>query len=450
MHKSAQLRTSPPGPQDEIDLGSTEDSLDRMLRYFREYGDVYRVYSPGRRSHTWVISHPDDVKRVLVTNHRNYTKGVGLDRVRILLGNGIMVSEGEFWRRQRLMIQPAFHRRVVERFAGVVRDANMARLEHWDRVAAAGERLNITTEMSELTLEIVLRAIFGADLATLTDRHGDNPFAVVTREPARNLQFAFRFRSLAGLVADIVRRRRDGAESGHFDFLAMLMAARDADTGEAMSERELTDEVLTLIVAGHETTASGLNWTWYLVARHPEAAARLRAEAEARGELADFSLKSLESLEFTQQVIHEALRLYPPGWLITRRSIGADRLGGYELPPGTDVFLSPYVIHRHPAYWEEPERFLPARFTAAAAERRPRYAYIPFVAGPRHCIGETFALYEMAMHVCMAARRFEFAYVDAGPVAVEAQINLRTARDLHFRLTRLEHVEPRSSTSATR
>ena len=431
MDTNAAARSLPPLVSDAVDLGSTEDSLERMMRYFREYGDLYRVYSPGRGSDTWVIADPIDVKRVLVTRHRNYTKGIGLDRVRILLGNGIMVSEGEFWRRQRLMIQPAFHRRVIERFAAMVHAANKRRCAVWERAAAAGTPLDLTTELSELTLEIVLRAIFGADYERMQAQYGDNPFAVVTREPARNLAFAFRFRALSRIVLDIARRRQLEQEAGHFDFLAMLMSARDADSGAPMSERQLVDEILTLVVAGHETTASALNWTWYLLSQHPEAEARLHAEVESVGVLSEPGLERTEQLTYTQQVIQEALRLYPPGWLITRRSIEADELGGYPLAPGTDVLLSPYVIHRHPRYWQEPETFLPERF-AAGDSTRPRYAYIPFVAGPRHCIGETFAMYEMAVHLYTAARRFRLRYVDDGPIGLEAQINLRTTRNLRF------------------
>lgn len=436
MNSSIENTPVPPGPTDHVDLGDTEDSLERMVRYFAEFGDTYRIYAPRRKSYTWVITHPDDIKRVLVNNHRNYTKGIGLDRVRILLGNGIMVSEGEFWRRQRRMIQPAFHRKVIARFADLIAQSNRKLLARWEEKAKGTAPINITTEMSELTLDIVLRAIFGRDLDHMTDAGGDNPFAVVTREPARNLQFAFRFRSLSKVIAQIVQRRRAAPEEENFDFLAMLMAARDPDTEQPMSDKELIDEILTLVVAGHETTASALNWTWYLLARHPEAEEKLHGELATADKVDTPGLQMLESLTYTQQIINEALRLYPPGWLITRRSIEADRLGGFDLPAGTDVLLSPYVIHRQPRYWQDPERFWPERFTAEAEAARPRYAYIPFVAGPRHCVGESFALYEMAAHLYTAARRFRLRLAPENklPVEMEAQINLRTRHDLYMTL----------------
>ncbi|HTV79391.1 MAG TPA: cytochrome P450 [Steroidobacteraceae bacterium] len=424
----------PPLADLQFDIGATEDSLDRMVELFARYGDVYRVFAPGRKSHTWVINHPDDVKRVLVGNHRNYTKGPGLDRVKILLGNGIMTSEGDFWRRQRSMMQPLFHRRVVTGFNELIDAANSRFLEKWAAQAARGELVNLTEDMSELTLEIVLGSIFGRDLATLTRQPGGNPFEVVTRETARDLKFAYRFRSLAKLVSSLMARRR-AEPAEHFDYLSMLMNARDKD-GDPMTERALIDEVMTLVVAGHETTASGLNWAWYLLARHPEADARMHAEIEAAPELAAPGLGPMEQLTYTQNVINEALRLYPPGWLLSRRSIEADVLCGYEIPAGTDVLLSPYLLHRHPQYWKEPDAFRPERFDAEHESERPRFAYIPFAAGPRHCIGESLALYEMLVHLYKVARHYRLALASDEPITLEAQINLRTRKPLVMRLER--------------
>ena len=435
MTASPLAREHPPEPDSQFDIGSTEDSLERMSELFARYGDIYRVYAPGRKSYTYVIHHPDDVKRVLVSNHKNYTKGVGLDRVKILLGNGIMTSEGEFWRRQRYMMQPMFHRRVITEFARVIDEANDRFIARWEAQAERGESVNVTDDMSALTLDIVLRAVFGRDLDRLSQESGGNPFAVVTREPARNLQFAYKFRSLGKVVAALMRRRASEAEE-HVDFLAMLMSARDKDTGDAMSERELIDEVMTLVVAGHETTASALNWTWYLLALHPQVESRLHAEIDAAPISAAPSLARMEALPYTQQVVNEALRLYPPGWLLSRRALGADVLAGFEIPAGADVLLSPYLLHRHPRFWPEPDAFKPERFASENEAARPRFAYMPFAAGPRHCIGETFALYEMLMHLYKVARRYRLTYLPAEPVELEAQINLRTKKPLYMRLER--------------
>ena len=429
------MQRNPPEPELQFDIGSTDDSLARMCELFARYGDIYRVYAPGRQAYTYVINHPDDVKRVLVANHRNYTKGVGLDRVKILLGNGIMTSEGEFWRKQRYMMQPMFHRKVVTGFAEMIAAANDRLLERWETQAARGTPVNVTDDMSELTLDIVLRAVFGSDLELFAQQLGGNPFELVTKEPARNLQFAYKFRSLTKVVAELLRRRRDTAQE-HFDYLGMLMDARDKESGEPMSERALIDEVLTLVVAGHETTASALNWTWYLLSQHPDVEARLYAEVAAGEESGEPSLTQMEVLHYTRQVIDEALRLYPPGWLLSRRTIGADILAGYEIPPGTDILLSPYLLHRHPHFWRDPDAFRPERFDAEHAAERPRFAYMPFAAGPRHCIGETLALYEMLMHLYKVARRYRLLYVPDKPIELEAQINLRTRHPLCITLER--------------
>lgn len=433
MTAAATAHPLPPEAELQFDVGSTDDSLERMIELFARHGDTYRVFVPARRSYTYVIHHPDDVKRVLVGNHRNYTKGLGLDRVKILLGKGIMTSEGELWKRQRYMMQPLFHRRVITEFAALIAAVNERFIARWDELAARGEPVNLTDEMSELTLEIVLRSIFGRDLDRLTQQLGSNPFEVVTKEQNRDLQFAYKFRSLTKLVAQLIARRRAEPEE-HFDYVAMLMAVRDKETGAPMAERELIDEVMTLIVAGHETTASGLNWTWYLLAQHPEAEARLHAELDAAPELAAPSLAEVEALGYTGQVVNEALRLYPPGWLLSRRTVAADLLGGFAVPPGTNVLLPLYLLHRHPRYWNEPDRFWPERFAPEHEAERPRFAYMPFAAGPRHCIGETFALYEMLVHLYKVARRYRLVYVPDKPLELEAQINLRTRHPLHMRL----------------
>jgi enediyne biosynthesis protein E7 len=433
MIAAAPANRTPPEAELQFDVGSTDDSLERMIELFARHGDTYRVYVPARRSYTYVIHHPDDVKRVLVSNHRNYTKGVGLDRVKILLGKGIMTSEGELWKRQRYMMQPLFHRRVITGFAEVIAQANDRRIERWESLARRGELINLTDEMSELTLEMVLRSIFGRDLDRLSQQLGGNPFEVVTKEQSRDLQFAYKFRSLTKLVAQLIAHRRATGEE-HFDYVAMLMNARDKESGAPMGERELIDEVMTLVVAGHETTASGLNWTWYLISQHPQVEARLHAELDAAAELPAPSLGEMEELHYTRQVIDEALRLYPPGWVLSRRTIEPDVLGGYPVAAGTNVLLPLYLLHRHPHFWKNPEAFEPERFAPEHEAERPRFAYMPFAAGPRHCIGENFALYEMLVHLYKVARRYRLRHVPDKPLELEAQINLRTRHPLHMRL----------------
>ena len=434
MTAAATPQPEPPEAELQFDVGSTDDSLEQMIELFARHGDTYRVYVASRHSYTYVIHHPDDVKRVLVSNYRNYTKGTGIDRIKLLLGKGIMTSEDELWKRQRAMMQPCFHRRVITRFAEVIAAANDRFIARWEALAARGERVNVTEEMSDLTLEIVMRSLIGRDLERVTQELGANPFEVVAKDSARNLQFVYKFRSLTGLVQELIARRRAQPDEEHFDYLAMLLSARDKETGRPMSDGELIDEILTLIVAGHETTASGLNWTWYLLSQHPAVEARLHAELDAAPVLAAPSLAQAEALTYTQQVINEALRLYPPGWVLSRRTIEPDVLGGYPVPARTNVLLPLYLVHRHPGFWKDPEKFCPERFAPEHEAERPRFAYMPFAAGPRHCIGETLALFEMMMHLYKVARRYRLTYVPDRPLELEAGINLRTRHPLHMRL----------------
>jgi len=415
----------PPGPDEPFTLGPDDETREALTAWIRAYGDIMRV-PPGDDGHeSWVVHGPDDVRHVLVRNHRNYTKGVGLNRVKILLGNGIMVSEGDFWRRQRRMIQPAFRNSVLHGFSDLIRRENLRLADEWHAAAEVGEPIEVTEAMSRLSLRIVLEAIFGADVDELDATEGGNPFHLLTEETERDLRFAARFRALTKVVRAAISRRRDAPPEARTDFLGMLMAARGRDD-EPMTEKALIDEVMTLVVAGHETTASALAWAWYLLAIHPDAAARLHAEADAIDE-AGIDSQTAMRLTVAGQVAREAMRLYPPGWLLSRRAVEADVLGGYAVAPGSHVFICPYLIHRSPAYWDAPDEFRPERF---AREDVPahRFAYIPFAAGPRHCVGESMAMIEMLMHLGLMARRFRVEYADAGPPRLESHINLR-ARD---------------------
>ncbi len=413
-----------PGPDIEFELGATDETLSFLRASLPRYGDFYRVFSRARGAYDFVLNSPDDIKRVMLSNHRNYTKGDGMDRVKVLLGNGIMTSEGELWRRQRRMMQPAFHRRVIDQFVDLIAEVNGRYSAAWARKSAAGEPINLTDETSELTLEIVLRSIFGEDLARIEAERGENPFLVVAREPARDLKFAFRFRQCAKLVTETAERRLRTGEA-HVDFLAMLMSARDRETDRGMSERELIDEVLTLIVAGHETTAAALTWTWYLISQNPDADAELHAEAKSKSFALPPTLEAAENLPYTRGVVQESLRLYPPGWLLTRRSIDPDELSGMGIPPRSNVYICPYLLHRHPQHWADPERFEPKRFAAQDTVERHRFAYIPFAVGPRHCIGENMAMFEMLSHMQGMARQFRLSRASSEPIELEAQVNLR-------------------------
>lgn len=411
---------NPPEAEQPFELGANSSSLEYMTRAHARYGDVYRVYAPGTKCYTYVAHHPQAIKRILVSNHRNYHKGPGLGRVKILLGEGLMTSEGEIWRRHRTMLQPFFQRNVVGSFAAVLAAANerfIARLEQKRRSA---ELVDITAETSEVTLRVVLEVLFGRDVESLW-----NPFVSLMNDPVRDARFAYRFRQLEGSLRALIHARQERG-GDRTDLLAKFLRAREKTTGTMLSERELLDELMTMIVAGHETTASGLNLAWYLMSQHPEVESRVHAEVDAVCGDKPPGMEHLPDLTYTRRFVDEVLRLYPPGWLLSRRSIEADSLEGYQLPPNTTVLLPLFLVHRDARFWQEPEAFNPDRF---ASQPQPA-AYLPFAAGPRHCIGEYMALCEMLLHIATVARAYRLRCARLPTLALHTEINLRTLNPL--------------------
>lgn len=423
-----------PGPSQRHDLDANDESASLLLTLAQRYGDTFRLASQTRSNDSLVILNADDIRRVLQTNRSNYIKGVGTERVRVLLGNGLMASEGELWARQRRLVQPAFHSQVIRSFTALMHQANVDLIERWSALAAQGETVNLTHDLSELALNIVLRALFGPDLDRLIAAQGSNPFDLLTSETRRDLPFAAKFRALTHHVRDMIAARRQ-EQRIEMDLLSTLMEVRDRDSGEAMPDRALLDELMTLIVAGHETTASALNWTWYLLSQNPVVEAKLHEVITHPVPASEGGEATPASQPYVEQVLQEALRLYPPGWLFTRRALNDDVLGGYHVPAGTDVFICPYMLHRQTAHWgDQPEAFDPLRFEPAAVDARHRFAYLPFSAGPRYCIGATFAMAEMTMHLVMVAERFQLRYEGPDPPPAEFQVNLRSRHDLYMRL----------------
>lgn len=423
--------TPAPGPTAACDLERLDDKLGRMRALWQEYGDCYRVPAESRDADTYVINHPDWVRRVLVSNHRNYTKGVGIERVRVLLGNGLMASEGERWRRQRRMLQPGFHKPRIRGFFDIYFRQAQALASRWRLAAERGEAVNVTAAASETTLGAVLQALFSEDLGGFGPGQGENPFALISDVSRRDLQFAVEFRALGTLVQNIVEARRREQRFPP-DLLSHCLQARDKSSGAPMPDKQLIDEVLTLIVAGHETTAASLNWLWYLLASHPGVYERVSAEARQLALTAAPDWAQLEDLVWIPRVIKEALRLYPPGWLYTRRAVGEDRFGDYRIPAGADVFICSYLLHRHPQFWEQAEAFRPERFAPEPEARRHPFAYVPFSAGPRHCIGESFAMTEMMIHLAVTAARLRPQPLATSEVELETEVNLRPCRPLYL------------------
>jgi cytochrome P450 len=390
-----------------------------MDKQFREFGDIFKASLFG--TNVYAIRDPELAHHVLVRNWQNYVKGQFIKRVAFLLGNGLMVSEGELWKRQRRMIQPVFRSKPIGALTKLIASVNSALLKKWLQSAERRESLNVTHDISGMVLEVMLRSILGDDYEQIGFH-----FNILTEEPARDLAFAQMFRALGELILQVIDQRRK-QPSPTTDILGMLMQARDAQSGQVMQDRQLINEILTLIVAGHETTASTLNWTWYLISQHPEVEDRLSNELSNLTNPPE--LEELPKFPYSRQIIEEAMRLYPAGWLMTRKALRDDSLGDYFVPAGTEIYVSPYFIQRHPDLWEDPERFNPDRFGPDNSINRHRLAMIPFSAGPRNCIGESLARLEMQLHLLIIAKRLRLRYVQSRPLELDAGVNLRSKYD---------------------
>jgi cytochrome P450 len=392
-----------------------------------------------------VVWQPEHVKHVLQDRHPIYTKeSLDYRVLKRFLGEGLVTSDGALWLRQRRLMQPAFHRTSIADFAALMVERTRALLKDWDGPARFRRPVNVYHEMRRLSLDIATRALFGVDVHDDARRVG-HTFAILSEALAENLYSPFFFlflhpvlptpsnrraraavRALDDIVGSIIARRRARGSAAGDDLLSLLLHARDEEAdGAGMDDRQVRDEVMTVLLAGHETTAATLSWTWYLLDRHRDVAERLRSEI--RGALGDRdpTVEDLPQLEGATRVIEEAMRLYPPAWIITRVAKEEDEIGGYRVAPRTIVTLSPYLTHHSKEVWPEPERFDPDRFTAERSAERPRFAYFPFAGGPRQCIGSEFALTEATLVLATIIRRYRLELASQREVVPQPVTTLR-------------------------
>ncbi len=440
----SRLKTPPSTRGSSLIFGSLpelqQDQLGFYMNAFKQYGNVvrFRAFGPF---YGYAFFHPDDIEYILRRNNQNYHKGIAHQRFKSMLGEGLLTSEGKFWLKQRRLAQPAFHRQRIAGFATTMTDASASMLERWQIYAERGQPFDISTEMTRLTLQVVGQTLFSTDISGDEARvvrnalyvaleHVNYTISHFTLEPMeriptrQNRQYWKAQRILDKVVYDIIREhRQQGTDTG--DLLSMLLLARDEETGEGMSDRQLHDEVMTLILAGHETTANTLTWTWYLLAQHPEMERKLHDElARVLGGRAPV-VEDLSRLPYTKMVIDESLRLYPPAWGMSRHAIADDEIRGYRVPAGAEVAVVQYVTHRHPDFWDNPEEFDPERFTPERSAGRPNFAYFPFGGGPRLCIGNTFALMEAQLILAMVAQTYRLQLVPGQAIEPEPIITLR-------------------------
>jgi cytochrome P450 len=416
------------------------DPLDFLTRLAARYGDVARFRIGPQQA--FLLSHPEHIRDVLVTHHERFHKGRALQRAKRLLGEGLLTSEGAHHRRQRRLAQPAFHRQRVNSYGAVMVECAARTSARWHDA----ETRDIAEEMMRLTLAIVGKTLFDADVEQDADEVGAAltdvmelfgylmlPYSELLEKLPLRLPPVVRFqRARARLDAIIYRiideRRRSPVDRG--DLLSMLLIAEDEEeAGARMSNEQVRDEVMTLFLAGHETTANLLSWTWYLLSQHAEVEAKLHAELDAVLEGGRLPvIEDLPALRYTEMVVAETMRLYPPAWTVGRLAIEEHEVGGYRIPKGALVLLSQYVTHRDPRFFPDPARFDPERFTPEAKESRPPFAYFPFGGGVRRCIGEGFAWMEATLLVATLARRWRMRLAPGHTVETSPRITLRPGK----------------------
>ena len=436
-----------PGPRGVPLLGSLfelrRDPLSFMTRVAREYGDVVRLRVG--LADAYLVSHPDYVKEVLVTQQHSFKKGLGLEWAKSLLGEGLLTTYGEFHRRQRRLIQPAFHRQRIGAYGQTMVHYAERRCDRW----RAGQEIDLHQEMTALTMAIVAKALFGVEVEGESQEIGEALTTVLDFFPRFTLPFARllqllplpsnrRFARAVARLDDTVYKliaegRRSGVDRG--DLLSMLLAARDEEgDGKGMTDRQLRDEVMTLFLAGHETTASALTWTFYLLSQNPEAEDRLLAEVDTVLGQRPPTVHDLPHLPFTEGVFAESLRLYPPAWGIDFRALNDVVIGPYRIEKDAYVATLQWVVHRDPRFWPDPARFDPDRWTPEARAARPKFAYFPFGAGARQCIAEPFAWMEGSLVLATIAQKWRLRLRPGQTVELLPLITLRPRHGLKVTL----------------
>ena len=430
----------PPGPRGYPILGVLPQLRSDPIRTFLDAADRYGeiVHLKAGPYHGFLALDPADIKHVLHDNARNYHKSPLYERLRDGIGNGLLTSEGAFWLRQRRLVQPAFHHQRLIAMSDVMVSCTERMLERWDRIASAGETIDVVEEMMALTQAIIVRTMFSTDLGATAEivnrtwpiinrRIGETFWStkLETRLPLpANRRFSRAMGELETVVYRIIEDRRQKHRDEH-DLLAMLLSARDDETGTGMTDRQLRDEVMTMLLAGHETTSLALSWTYYLLSQHPDIERGIADEVDRVIGNARPAFAHADRLISTRRAVEESLRLYPPAWGFSRLALADDEIGGYRVAKGSMVFLIPFVVHRRPKLWPEPDRFDPDRFAPEHESQRPRFAYIPFGGGPRGCIGNQFAMLEAQLIIATIAQRFRIELVPGQTIQPEPLITLR-------------------------
>lgn len=418
-----------------------DNQLDSYLRWQGQYGDFLRLEVFNVR--WFLINHPDEIEPFLRGSYHTYHKGTFWNRVRRVLGNGLLTNDGELWRGHRRALQPSFHPNFHASYVETMSRATAQMLQRW--APRVGESFDILDEMSRITICNAGLTLFGEDFSALYDRMGAELNYIVSKMNVRNFSLSVlmdiparaALKKLHVLISELIAARRQKIADGNDDapdMLSALLNARDPKTGEGFTDKELHDEILTFIFVGHETTALSLAWTWYLLALNPacEALALTEARENVGGEAP--TLEELEKLPYIKNVFLETLRLYPPVWGLARETTKPVEVRGVTLPAKTVLIAIPYLTHRHPDFWPDPERFDPTRFEPENEKTRPRYAYYPFGGGPRLCIGMGFAMLEAQIIMAAVLKRYRLELLPDQKIELALWATLRPRHGIKMRL----------------
>jgi len=440
---AVQKKSVPPFPKEKHWLFGSgyllrEKAHEVLPGLIKNYGDIFSLSLPFTR--LVIAAKPDYAKHILVDNNKNYHKSLAYDMLRLLLGNGLLTSEGEFWKKQRRLIQPAFHKqKLADLISMMVRKAQQE-VDSLKVKAETGEYFDVAPQMTNLTLKIISEAIFSngvddkADLIsrqiTLLNQYATERLNSPIRLPAlfptpNNIKERKAVNILDRIIFDIIdKRRKEGISKS--DLLSMLIDARDEETGEAMSNQQLRDEVMTIFIAGNDTTANAMAWTIYLLSQNPQSEERMIREIDEKLDAGvELNFQNVLGFQYVRQVIDESMRLFPPAWIVGRRNTSDDEVGGYRIKKGTNVLMPIMYLHRCEKYWDEPLKFKPERFAPELKNNIDRYVYFPFGGGPRLCIGNNFAIMEMQIILILMYRKYKFRLQEGFKVEPEPLITLR-------------------------
>jgi cytochrome P450 len=439
-----------PGPRGKPVIGSLPEFRKSMVQAlidgYREYGDVVRF--GGKVISLISIAHPDHAQYILRDNAANYHHAdFEIKKLEPTFRNGLVTSQGDFWARQRKMMQPTFHRDRIESFTSMMADTTAEAVEEWQHLPGDRPVLDMRVEMQRLTLRILTNAVFSSDWAdeaekiipavTIANEYTNkrllSPVDPPEWAPLPSVREFSRVRQMVDdLVYGLIADRRKGEPKD--DILSLLLAARD-DEGKGMSDLELHDELISIIFAGHETVSVCLTWTWYHLSKDPSVAQKVRDEVDETLGDRHPTLDDVRQMQYIWQVLQEALRMYPPIWVIPRTPLEPDEIDGYRLEPGEMIFISPYVVHRNTSFYDNPEAFDPDRIAPENTANWHRYQYIPFGGGPRKCIGHEFAMLEMTIIVAMVSQLFRLDLIPGHPVVPKPMVTLRPAHGMPMIVT---------------